>query len=195
MNELGITIAENGECMVDSLDIVKDTTTLVKAVHRIDLKISFRVGDHIRLRSASPPKNMPFRRPRVLDGQVERSEQGALFIRLTQSPPPERCSWYVLPAGNTTTTRAMMKAIRTIAKQQRECSSICPKLVLVVVSKTTSPLEPRCLSPLQSQCISASCGYGSCAVRPHALPWSSWNRQDYYHRTYYRPMANVCGRQ
>ena len=141
-DEWGVTIAEKGECMVDALDIVKDSTTLVKAIHRIDLKISFRVGDHIRLRSASPPKNMPLRRPRVLDGQVERSEQGTLFIRLTQPPPPERCSWYVLPAGNTTTTRAMINAIRTISKQKSECCAIYSKLIPRVASKTTSPLEP-----------------------------------------------------
>jgi hypothetical protein len=141
-DDWGVTIAEKGECMVDGLDIVKDTTTLVKAIHRIDLKISFRVGDHIRLRSASPPTNMPLRRPRVLDGQVERSEQGALFIRLTQPPPPERCSWYVLPAGNTTTTRAMIHAIRTMAKQKSECCAIYSKLIPGIASKLTGPLEP-----------------------------------------------------
>ena len=141
-DEWGVTIAEKGECMVDALDIVKDTTTLVKAIHRIDLKISFRVGDHVRLRSASPPKNMPLRRPRVLDGQVERPGQGALFIRLTQPPPPERCSWYVLPAGNTTTTRAMINAIRKITKQRSECCAIYSKLIPGVASKTMSPLEP-----------------------------------------------------
>src|SRR5208282_6458045 len=65
-----------------------------------------------------------------------------LFIRLTQPPPPERCSWYVLPAGNTTTTRAMINAIRTISKQKSECCAIYSKLIPGVASKPTSPLEP-----------------------------------------------------
>ena len=153
-DDWGVTVAEKGECMVDGLDVVKDTTTLVKAIHRIDLKISFRVGDHIRLRSASPPKNIPLRRPRVLDGQVERLQQGALFIRLTQPPPPERCSWYVLPAGNTTTTHAMIRAIRTMAKQKSECCAIYSKLIPGVASKMTSPSEVP--APLSHSDLNAS---------------------------------------
>src|SRR5438045_310967 len=108
--------------MVGFIEVEKDTT--VSASPRVDLEQSFRVGDHVRLRSASPPTNAPLRKPRMLDGLIIRSGIGSLKIQLMEPLPPERCSWYILPAGNNTTASAMIEAIRKMAKRKQECCKL-----------------------------------------------------------------------
>ena len=126
-DDWGIPLLETAECMINSIEVTEDGS--IKGTYRLDLKTSFRVGDHVRLRSATTPKNAPFRKPRVLDSIVVRAGQGELILKSMEPPPPDRCSWYVLSAGNTTTTTAMMQAVRALAKEKNNCCGIFSKVV------------------------------------------------------------------
>ena len=130
-DEWGIPLAEKSECMIDPIEV---EDTLVTVSHRVDIKLSFRVGDHVRLRSASLPKDEPFRRPRVMDGLIKYVNGEQLKIELMEAPPPERCSWYILPAGNNTTASKMMEAIHMLAEQKHACCRLYTKLIPGIMS-------------------------------------------------------------
>jgi len=113
----------------------------LKAFPRVDLKQSFRIGDHVRLRSASAPANAQFRRPKILDGLILKAGTGQLTIGLMEPPPPDRCSWYILPAGNNTTAKGMFSAIRALARRKEECCELYGTLIKGTASRLQGSQE------------------------------------------------------
>lgn len=162
-NDWGIPLAEDSECMLSSLENID--ARLVKGNPRLDLKFSFRVGDHVRLRPASQPNNAPLHRPRILDGQIISARQGTVMIKLMEPAPIEKCSWFVLRAGNTTTTNAMTDAIRKLAKQRQICCALYPMLVPGLHSSTDSqqthlaPVNHPNLNASQLRAVTAACEF------------------------------------
>jgi len=130
----GVPLAERSEIMTKEIEICQGNE--IAASVRVDITVPFRVGDHIRLVSASPPENMPFRRPRVLDGLIQGYGLGSMKISLMEPPPPEECSWYIFQAGNNTTTNSMLETIGSLARKGAER---CPIYSLLFTGEVHTP--------------------------------------------------------
>ena len=122
----GVPLQEESEIMIEPFETSQGD--VVTARVRVDINVSFRVGDHVRLVSAIPPKNKPLRCPRVLDGLIQAFTLGSLRISLMEPPPPEKCPWYIFPAGNNTTASSMIESVTLLARQGNQACPIFSSL-------------------------------------------------------------------
>ena len=156
-DEWGIPTADTSKFMCQVLEPENDeldNRTLVTASLRVDLVAPFRVGDHLRLRSALPPEDAPLQKPRILDGLIARISSGSIKIRLMEPPPLERCSWYLFTAGNNTTANAMLDTIRTLAKEKQERCRIYP--ILIPRTNSRVPYETENLTAITNSGLNSS---------------------------------------
>ncbi|CAE6465178.1 unnamed protein product [Rhizoctonia solani] len=87
---------------------------VVDAQVRVDSPSHVRLHAHVRLQAASQPKRGtdPRGRP-IMDGVVSGIRKGELCIHLLHTPPIdfEDIEWYLYPAGDIVTSRAMLDSV------------------------------------------------------------------------------------
>ncbi|CCO32890.1 RNA-dependent RNA polymerase 2 Short=AtRDRP2 [Rhizoctonia solani AG-1 IB] len=87
---------------------------IVDAQVRVDSPAHVRLHAHVRLQAASQPERGtdPRGRP-IMDGSVSGVRKGELRIHLMHTPPIdfEDIEWYLYPAGDIVTSRAMLDSI------------------------------------------------------------------------------------
>ncbi|CAE6466866.1 unnamed protein product [Rhizoctonia solani] len=91
-----------------------DKECVVDAQVRVDSPSHARLHAHVRLQAASQPEHGtdPRGRP-IMDGVVSGIRKGELRIHLFHTPPVdfEVIEWYLYPAGNIVTSRAMLDSV------------------------------------------------------------------------------------
>lgn len=91
-----------------------DEERVVDAQLRIDSPTHVKLHSHVRLQAASQPERGvdPRGRP-IMDGVVSGSRRGELRIHLLHTPPIdlEDIEWYLYPAGDIVTSRAMFDSV------------------------------------------------------------------------------------
>ena len=153
-DEWGVTLEEKSKYMIESFET--EDVMVVTASFRVDLAAPFRAGDHIRLRSATPPKDAPLQKPRILDGLITRIGQGSIKISLMEPPPPECCSWYILSAGNNTTAKAIIETIRTLAKRKHERCQLYSKIIPGATPTIITPHENEVMATMANSDLNSS---------------------------------------
>ncbi|TID15666.1 Methylisocitrate lyase [Venturia nashicola] len=111
------------------LQLTRGTDSNDSAVLEVQLRIDapktfvLRIGDHVRLSTASKPENAPMEPTVEIDGIVERSQKGSAAIRCLQKPPDylAECSWQLLNCGSFVTCKAMIDAILTLHTDKEIC--------------------------------------------------------------------------
>ena len=106
--------------------------TIVECAMRVDapLAITLRMGDHIKLKTASSPENRPLDRPFIIDALVEKIEKGMGTFRCLQDVPSylEECSWKMKHCGSFTTSETMLDAISFLVVGRSRYCGIFPAI-------------------------------------------------------------------
>lgn len=141
-------VEEAAENLIPSsllLQLTRGTDSKGFAVMEVQLRIDapktfvLRVGDHVRLATASKPENSPIEPTVEIDGIVERAEKGSAAIRCLQEPPGylAECSWQLLNCGSFVTCKSMIDALLTLHTEK----AICCKPYATLVDLPYSPTQ------------------------------------------------------
>lgn len=118
---------------------------VLEAQLRIDAPKTFvlRVGDHVRMATASEPENSPMEPTVKIDGIVERAEKGSAAIRCLQEPPDYlgEPSWELLNCGSFVTCKSMIDALLTLHIDKEMCCKPYQTLIGLPVDTAQQPTE------------------------------------------------------
>ncbi|RDI82319.1 Methylisocitrate lyase [Venturia inaequalis] len=133
---------------------------------RIDAPKTFvlRVGDHVRLATASEPESSSMEPTVEIDGMVERAEKGSAAIRCLQEPPDylAECSWQLLNCGSFVTCKSMIDALLTLHTDKEICCKPYQTLVGLRCgpgqqpAKTSRPAPNKELNQSQNRAVAAA---------------------------------------
>jgi hypothetical protein len=100
---------------------------VVDAQLRIDSPTHVRLHAHVRLQVASQPERGPDPRGRpIMDGVVSGARRGELRIHLLHTPPIdfEELEWYLYPAGDIVTSRAMLDSVIKLQSHPHQSTAL-----------------------------------------------------------------------
>ncbi|QRV85064.1 RNA-dependent RNA polymerase [Ceratobasidium sp. AG-Ba] len=167
---------------------------VVDAHPRIDLPNHVRLHAHVRLQAASQPERGvdPRGRP-IMDGVVSGARRGQLRINLLHNPPidVENIQWYLYPAGDVVTSRAMFDAVVKLYTQPQGSTSLHYLLAgndpetIRDESEQKDPVERQAITTEETNVVPQSAisqaGEGSSQyksdweVRRDAIEWDRFN--------------------
>jgi regulator of nonsense transcripts 1 len=102
-----------------------DGFTTVDIPLRLDApkSLTVKAGDHIRLCTASAPKNSPLEPVTEIDGIVQRADMRLINVKCFQKLPSyyQECSWRIRHCGSFVSIKSMFDALVLLYTQKEEC--------------------------------------------------------------------------